>query len=101
LEDIGFWFADKGFTLTIVAWPAGRSENFPVSLTPKLMKLDTEEIFVFEFDSVDKALDALGENTEIDKTVYIKDAFVLIYPGANQTIIDVLKAHFAEADWKK
>lgn len=106
LENIGFWLVDKGFTLTIVDWPPGRSERFPTNLMPRLMKLGdnektfVEEIFVFEFDSVEKAQGELGDNVDSNKLVYSKDAFILMYPGTNQVIIDTLKEHFAEAYWK-
>lgn len=101
LENIGFWFADKGFILTIADWPAGRSERFPSNLTPQLMKLGgTEEIFVFDFDSVEKAHNELGDNTDSNKMVYTKDAFILMYSGTNQTIIETLEAHFDQAYWK-
>lgn len=106
LENIGFWLVDKGFTLTIIAWPPGRSERFPTNLTPRLMKLGdnektfVEEIFVFEFDSVEKAQNELGDNADINKMVYTKDAFILMYPGENQVIVDTLKEHFAQAYWK-
>lgn len=106
LENIGFWFADKGFILTIIDWPPNRSERFPSYLTPQLMKLSdnektfVEEVFVFEFDSVEKAQDELGDNVDVGKMVYSKDAFILMYNGENQIIIDTLKEHFTEVHWK-
>lgn len=63
-------------------------------------KTFVEEVFVFEFDSVEKAQDELGDNVDVGKMVYSKDAFILMYNGENQIIIDTLKEHFTEVHWK-
>ncbi len=101
-DDIAKMFANEGYTVQFEEWPPAKSGNFPIHLTPTVIKLGgEEEIWLFEFDDLSKANDELSKNTDKDKRIYYKDLYVMMYNGENQTIINILKNHFTVTDWKR